>query len=348
MDDHSRGNGRRPCVWGFRTLTAVTSVTAVFFASNKFKSHCIESPHRCSALSFIMADMRAFIFHSIIKLNGLLSLSGSHRLARWLAALVWRFSAKQRHIALTNIRLCYPLLTAQQQYQLAKDSLIETLKAVCELGVVWRRYPDQFPALIKEVHGQEVLDQALAQGRGVLLAAPHFGNWEVLNLWLSRYDNFAFLYKPPSDPRIEQLLLTYRGQGGAKQITADGKGVRTLFRHLKHKGIMAILPDQQPKSGQGVFVDFMGQPAYTMTLFSKIAQKTGAPVVMAVAERQSDGFVIHFKAVAQGIYAEPLKSVAVLNQNIADMVAIKPAQYQWTYKRFSIQENTPNPYLLKK
>lgn len=289
--------------------------------------------------------MRVFIFHLIIKINGLLSLSDSHKLARFLASIIWRFSAKQRHITLTNMGLCYPNKSLDEQRQLAKESLIETLKAVCELGVVWRRYPDQFPDLIKAVKGQHILDDALAQGRGVLLAAPHFGNWEVLNLWLSRYDDFAFLYKPPSDKKIEELLLTYRGQGGAKQITADAKGVRTMLKHLNHKGIMAMLPDQQPKSGQGVYADFMGQPAYTMTLFSKIAQKTNAPVVLAVAERQADGFIIHFKKADNQIYGDMSQSVTALNQDIAQLVALNPAQYQWTYKRFSIQENQLNPYL---
>jgi Lauroyl/myristoyl acyltransferase len=288
--------------------------------------------------------MRAFLFHLIIKINGLLSLSGSHRLARWLAALIWRFSAKQRYIALTNIRLCYPELSAEQQQQLAKNSLVETLKAVCELGVIWRQYPKQFPNLIKAVHGQEIMDDAVAQDQGVLLAAPHFGNWEVLNLWLSRYDDFAFLYKPPSNPRIEQLLLKYRGQGGARQITADGKGVRSMLKHINNKGIMAILPDQQPKSGQGIFADFMGQPAYTMTLFSKIAEKTNVPVVMAVAERQEDGFVIHFKKATDQIYEDIQRSVTALNQDIAKLVAINPSQYQWSYKRFSIQDSGQSPY----
>lgn len=288
--------------------------------------------------------MRAFIFHLIIKLNGLLSLSGSHRLARGLASLIWRFSGKQKHITLTNIRLCYPQMPVKQQHQLAKDSLIETIKAVCELGVVWRRYPAKFSPLIKAVKGQELLENALAQKQGVLLAAPHFGNWEVLNLWLSRFDDFAFLYKPPSDQRLEQILLKYRGQGGAKQITADAKGVRNMLTHINQKGILAILPDQQPKSGQGIYADFMSQTAYTMTLFSKIARKTGAPVILAVAERQEDGFVIHFKAANEEIYGDTQQSVQSLNRDIADLVAINPAQYQWTYKRFSIQQDGLSPY----
>ena len=115
---------------------------------------------------------------------------------------------------------------------------------------------------------------------------------------------------------------------------------------MKSKHLMAILPDQQPKSGQGVFADFMGQQAYTMTLFSKIAAKTKVPVVMAVAERLPDGkgFDIHLKAVGKAIQEAGDESVVCLNQAIADMVEINPAQYQWTYRRFSIQAGGSKPY----
>ena len=199
---------------------------------------------------------------------------------------------------------------------------------------------------MEQIHGLDVFTAALAQDQGVLLAAPHFGNWEVLNLWLSKYPGFAFLYKPPADAKIEQLLLKYRGSSGAQQITADAKGVRQVFKVLKQQHILAILPDQQPKNGQGLFAPFMGQPAYSMTLFAKIAAKTRVPVVFAVAERLADGqgFDLHFKVAAATIYADTQSSVETVNQMIESLVAINPSQYQWTYKRFSIQADGSKPY----
>jgi len=142
------------------------------------------------------------------------------------------------------------------------------------------------------------------------------------------------------------LLLKYRGSGGAQQITADAKGVRQVFKVLQDNRILAILPDQQPKNGQGLFAPFMGQQAYTMTLFSKIAAKTQVPVVFAVAERLAggQGFDLHFKAAAEHIYSEPQSSVKTLNQMVESLVAINPPQYQWTYKRFSIQADGSKPY----
>jgi len=290
--------------------------------------------------------MRAFLFQFIITITSKMSLQTAHRWAERLAAMIWRWSEKQRRNTCTNIRLCYPNLTPEEQQQLARASLTETIKSMFELGIIWKKYGHHIDPLIRNIHGLEVLEQALEQDQGLLLAAPHFGNWEVLNLWLSRHPGFAFLYKPPNDPRIEQLLLKYRGAGGANQITANPKGVRKIFSVLKNKQILAILPDQQPKAGQGVFVPFMGQTAFTMTLFAKIAAKTRVPVVFAVAERLPDGqgFDLHIKAAPAEICADPETSASAMNQTIAELVAIQPSQYQWTYRRFSIQPDDSKPY----
>ncbi len=289
--------------------------------------------------------MRAFLFQFIIHISSWLSLKTAHSSAGFIARMVWRWSEKQRRITTTNMQLCYPDLDHSAQQQLAKDSLVETVKSMFELGLIWKKYGHNIDAIIRNIHGQEVIEQALAKNHGLLLAAPHFGNWEVLNLWLSRHPGFSFLYKPPTDPKIERLLLKYRGTGGANQITADAKGVRQVLKVLKQH-ILAILPDQQPKSGQGVYAPFMGQDAYTMTLFSKVAIKTQVPVVFAVAERLPDGqgFDLHFKSAPAGIYADLPQSVATMNAVIADMVSINPSQYQWTYKRFSIQADGSKPY----
>ncbi len=290
--------------------------------------------------------MRSFLFQFIIHISSWMSLKTAHRWGQFLGRLIWRWSAKQRHITMTNIRLCYPQLDATAQEELAQASLIEAIKAMLELGIIWKKHPNDIDAVINEIHGLELFEAALAQNQGLLLAAPHFGNWEVLNLWLSQHPGFAFLYKPPTDPKIEQLLLKYRGSGGAQQITANARGVRKIFKVLKDQGILAILPDQQPKGGQGLHAPFMGQNAYTMTLFTKIAAKTQVPVVFAVAERLADGagFDLHFKQASTDIYAEPAKAISSMNQSIAELLTINPAQYQWTYKRFSIQADQSNPY----
>ncbi len=265
-----------------------------------------------------------------------MSLAKSRSLARFFGRLMWKYSTKNKHVTLTNIQKCYPKLSSQEQNKRAQLSINAALMNFFELGCLWKKQT-KIENLIGKINGINEFQQALDEGKGLLLAAPHMGNWEVLNLVLARFDKFAFLYKPPSDKKVEDLLVKYRGKSKAVQIEANLKGVRKIMTHLKDKGFIAILPDQRPKSGQGEFADFYGIPTYTMTLFSRLAAKTKVPVFFAYALRTQNGFEVTFEKSDKDIYGDSKTSVAYMNKKIQSIVDKAPEQYQWTYKRFSIQ-----------
>ncbi|MCF6288989.1 MAG: lysophospholipid acyltransferase family protein [Proteobacteria bacterium] len=288
--------------------------------------------------------MKAFIFKSILAICRFLSLKQSRSLARLLGKLAWKFSKKNKLVTQTNINKCYPHLSSKQQQQLAQDSINATIMHMLELGKLWDKNT-QADDIVDNIYGLDEFKNALAQNQGLLLAAPHIGNWEVLNLVLAQFDKYAFLYKPPTDKTLEDLLIKYRGKSKALQIEANLAGVRKIMLHLKKsKGLIAILPDQRPKQGQGVFVPFYGIATYTMTLFAKLAAKTKAPVFFAYALRTDQGFEVYFEKSGDLIYQELAKSVTYMNSKIQQIVDKAPAQYQWSYKRFSIQPEGEKPF----
>ncbi len=287
--------------------------------------------------------MKAFIFKLILKLSNALSLKRSRSVARFLGKITWKLSKKTKHVTLTNIERCYPDLSEAQKISLAKKSMNAAVMNMMELGKLWDKKLE-VNNVVQNIYGLEKLTNALAQGKGLLLAAPHMGNWEVLNLILARFDKFAFLYKPPGDKYIEKILVDFRGKSKALQIEANLKGVRKIMIHLKDKGFVAILPDQRPKGGQGVFAPFYGIPTYTMTLFSKLAVKTKVPVFFAYALRTKNGFDVFFEESGEEIHSNLEDSVAYMNSKIQSIVDKAPEQYQWTYKRFSIQPEGEPPF----
>jgi KDO2-lipid IV(A) lauroyltransferase len=288
--------------------------------------------------------LKAFLFKTVLKLSRNRSLEKNRSFSKKLGRIVWLLASNNRKITQRNIKKCFPSLSAEDSIQLAKESLNSTLMSVMELGLLWDKKVN-VDDYIERISGLEDFSKSLAENKGLLLALPHIGNWEVLNTVLSKFPKFAFLYKPPSDAKIEKILVENRGQSNATQIEANIKGVRKIMMHLKDKGFVTILPDQRPKDGQGVFTPFFNIPTYTMTLFSKLANKTKVPVFFAYALRTEKGFEVFFEESAAEIYADLDTSVAYMNQKIQQIVEKAPEQYQWTYKRFSIQpEGEPKFY----
>jgi Kdo2-lipid IVA lauroyltransferase/acyltransferase len=211
----------------------------------------------------------------------------------------------------------------------------------------WTRPADSNLRRVRAVEGARHLEAALASGRGVIVAAPHHGNWELLNQWLASRTPLAVLYAPPGSGAVEAFLTRARARPGVLPVRADASAVRRLLRRLQDGGVLGILPDQQPKRGEGVFAPFFNQPALTMTLLSRLAARSGATVLLAAAERDPDerGFTIRIEpATAAVTDSDPALAAAALNAAIERVVLRAPLQYQWTYKRFSLQPDGSNPY----
>jgi len=280
----------------------------------------------------------------------------------WLRALadaigawwLWR-DARMSNVARRNLELAYPELLPGQRAELHAGILRTTARQTLETLRFWTRPHADNLALIRETQGVELFDAAVAAGRGLIVAAPHYGNWELLNQWLAWRTPLAILYAPPESAVGEAFLNRVRAAHGdadrVAQVRAEGPAIRQLFKLLKDGGVTGILPDQQPKAGDGEFAPFFGIPALTMTLLPRLAQRTGATVLFGYCERIGDSpdgpvFALRFEPAPADI-ADAEAGVAALNIAVERVARRDPAQYQWTYKRYSIPpQGSPlgNPY----
>ena len=284
----------------------------------------------------------------LMRLAGRLPLPVLHRLGAALGTVLNATDNRLRRIADVNLALVITHFGTETRHSLRKSTLREFGKSVFELCKIWSGNPQAALGLVREVEGAALFDAALAQKSGVIIAAPHLGCWELLNFWLCSRAPIAVAYRPPRQPALEPLLVRARGALAAEQVRAEGaSGVRTLLRKLSSGGVIGILPDQQPKQGEGEFAPFFGVPALTMVLLSRLAQRTGATVLFAFADRLADGagYRIRFLAAPDGISDIDLpNAVAALNRGVEDCVRLAPAQYQWHYKRFQYRPGLPKRY----
>ncbi len=284
--------------------------------------------------------MRADIYlvYLLLRLFAWLPLRALHTLGVGVGLLMlWGRTASVRHIA-TNLGIVRPGDSSAEHAQLLRAVVKESGKSASEIVKIWGGGATRALGLVREVRGEALLDEALAAGTGVIIAAPHLGCWEVLNYWLCRKTPMAILYRPPRLVALEGLLRKVRGELAPTQVRADGAGVRTLYKRLAAGGAVGILPDQKPRAGEGQLAPFFGREALTMVLLPRLAVRTGASVLFAFAERLpcGTGYRIHVLPAPAGLLdGDPRVACAALNRGVQGCVELAFTQYQWQYKRYS-------------
>ncbi len=273
----------------------------------------------------------------LLSLLAWLPLPLQYLLGELIGSLFALFPNRHKRISLRNLTLCYPELSEYARARLLIKSLRETTRAVLETPMIWRASHTRIARLVRRVEGEEHLRRALAEDKGVIIASPHLGSWELVGQYLQGIAPLTALYKPPLKPSHDRIIREGRGHLGMEIVPTDPQGVRKLFSLLKRGQMIGILPDQDPGKSGGVFVPFFGIQTNTMTLLPKLAARSQAAVLVCYAERLSwgRGYVIHILPVDAAIHDSDLThSATALNDMVEQAVRQCPSQYQWSYKRF--------------
>jgi len=221
---------------------------------------------------------------------------------------------------------------------------------VAELPRLWLR-PAALP-LVPAVQWQraELIEQALAAGRGLLVLTPHLGAFEVIaQAYAERFgarQPMTALYRPARQAWLRELEATARDRPGLLTAPASLAGVRQLIRALRQGQTVGLLPDQVPPNGMGLWAPLFGHPAYTMTLASRLALQTGATPLPMICMRlpRAAGWQIRVYPMQEALpdasqfgadeLAHQTECAAVMNRTMEFLIRQCPEQYLWGYHRY--------------
>lgn len=284
-----------------------------------------------------MKHLKGQLAIASLYMTSLLPLSWAQGLGAFVGRRVSAGNSKPMRVTRKNIELCFPELSVDEREDLVRRSIIETGKTAFEMGMAWMWPPERTLAKVRRVHNEEVIRDALNQGKGVILIAPHLGNWEMVGLYVGKHFPLTAMYRPPRLEALDKLIRGRRERIGATLAPANVKGVRMAIKALRAGKVLGILPDQEADKGSGVFAPFFGIDAYTMKLLPQLASQTGAVVVSAYARRLADGsgFELHYHRADDAVNSKDLvESATAMNAEVERCVRAVPEQYQWEYKRF--------------
>ncbi|HEA51224.1 lysophospholipid acyltransferase family protein [Marinobacter antarcticus] len=283
-----------------------------------------------------MSKLKYFFVAGFLRIAGCLSLASAQRIGKLVGLAMWKLPVKPREVTDINLAICLPELSQPARAAMAKESLVHTGMAMLEIPLMWEWPVEKCLGLVRETKGLELIDEALADGSGLILLAPHLGNWELAGLFFSSRYKMAALYSPPNMPEFEDYMTQVRGRLGSELVRGDRRGLVRLTGILREGGVAGILPDQSPRGKGNAFAPFFGMEVKTMTLVSKLMQRTGAKVLMTYAERleNGEGFRIVVRQTEPGLDSkDTVAATTAMNQSIEQCIRNIPEQYQWEYKR---------------
>ena len=213
-----------------------------------------------------------------------------------LGWLVWWSSPTYRRRFLQNTQ------AAGLRWDQVKPAVAAAGMVLAELPWLWMRPASKRLDVPLHWDGLNHLTDALQQGRGMILLSPHLGCWELGAQMMAEHlgpvhGPMWVMYRPARKAWLRDLVAGSRQRPFLQAAPANQSGVRQLLRTLRQGGYTAILPDQVPPQGQGVWSRFFGRDVYTITLAVRLARQTGAQVVMGWCERlpKGQGFISHFE-----------------------------------------------------
>ncbi len=286
--------------------------------------------------------MTSFLFNVIFRLLSSLPLRWLHGLGSLLGRMT--FAMSKQYAARTEENLLQAHLAMDEKHYatLLDQTVAEAGKSIVELPWLWSKPLGEVCATVQHCQGWEHVEAAHRRGKGIIFLTPHWGCFEITALYIGQRLPLTSLYRSPKQSWLEHVMRSGRERGLAHLATADISGVRLLYKALKRGEAIGLLPDQVPSQGEGEWVDFFARPAYTMTLSGRLAQASGAAVLLVYAERLPFG-------AGYNLYFEPLpldfsKSVPLqINASLERVISTSPTQYLWSYNRYKIPPGVQPP-----
>jgi KDO2-lipid IV(A) lauroyltransferase len=193
---------------------------------------------------------------------------------------------------------------------------------------------------VPELDGQarQVLDDALAEGKGAIVISGHVGNWEILGQAIAAAGYpIATVATPFYDPRVTRWLDKWRTQRGLKILWRDGNSGKAILRALRSNQLMGFLIDQDTKTA-GDYVSFFGRPAFTATTPAALALRTGAPVIFCWHHRRRKNHQITIERIdyeRTGDHGrDTLALTALLTARLENVIRTAPEQWVWMHRRW--------------
>ena len=195
-----------------------------------------------------------------------------------------------------NLSIVQPHLDKAQLENLVEKALKSSMRYWCDTFRIHKWSAERIESSVTTTNGNLLTDPML-QGRGVIIALPHSGNWDHAGAYFCQQGiplvTVAEVLKPE---KLFKKFLEYREAMGFEVLALDSRAFPTLMRRALEKRLIALVSDRD-LSATGIPVTFFGHGTRMPAGPALLAIKTGVPLVAAHVSYTEKGIHIDFNAI---------------------------------------------------
>ena len=274
---------------------------------------------------------RAAIF--VMRLLAVLPLAWVRALGRWLGLILHALAKRRRHIALTNLRLCFPERTETEREAMVRQNFVYFMQAWLDRSWLWHA-----PRDVLESRFQRLGDWRVFQGEApTIVFAPHFYGLDAgaMALAMAADRRFTTIYTTQVNRAVDEWMKVGRARFGDVSLLNRDDGVKPIVSSLRKGGLLYLLPDMNFGPEESSFVPVYGVPTATVPSLSRFARLGRAQVVPLVTRITPFGYEIEAMPAWGAFPSDDVEAdTALMNARLQTWIDQAPDQYWWVHKRF--------------
>lgn len=253
----------------------------------------------------------------------------------WFVGSVLRIRRRHAEAAMVRAGVPEPRKCVRKVYENLATNVFELLWLAARPGE-----PQQQRV---RIDGWSRVQRAVDEGRGVIVATAHTGNWDLAACFVAQRMDLTVVTKHLSNKSIDAFWQRLRGARGVRLVDPKG-AIESCKNALKQGHSVCFLTDQAPHRASGVeTIGFLGAPAEHDAAFAIMAARYRVPIVVALMRRQPD--FTHLIEVVDVIEPPQRESQTPMNewvrctvvkvsQHVEHFILQYPDQWLWLHRRW--------------